>query len=77
MNFIASKITEKRDERKVFKNAPLFVPGGQSTQLIVGATQDHDINILRLSENLYKNTNLKEFIIRHMYLYPKIRFCPI
>jgi len=26
MNFIASKITEKRDERKVFKNAPLFVP---------------------------------------------------
>jgi len=35
MNFIASKITEKRDERKVFKNAPLFVPGGQSTQLIV------------------------------------------
>jgi len=27
MNFIASKITEKRDERKVFKNAPLFVPG--------------------------------------------------
>ncbi|CDG35103.1 radical SAM family protein [Acetivibrio thermocellus BC1] len=59
MNFIASKITEKRDERKVFKNAPLFVPGGQSTQLIVGATQDHDINILRLSENLYKKYKLK------------------
>lgn len=59
MNFIASKITEKRDERKVFKNAPLFAPGGQSTQLIVGATQDHDINILRLSENLYKKYKLK------------------
>jgi len=59
MNFIASKITEKRDERKVFKNAPLFVPGGQSTQLIVGATQDHDINILRLSKNLYKKYKLK------------------
>jgi len=59
MNFISSKIDERKEERKVFKSAPLFVPGGQSTQLIVGATQDHDINILRLSENLYKKYKLK------------------
>ncbi|GAE88379.1 biotin synthase related domain protein [Acetivibrio straminisolvens JCM 21531] len=59
MNFISSKIAEKNDERKVFKNAPLFVPGGQSTQLIVGATKDNDINILKLSENLYKKYHLK------------------
>ncbi|HHV30443.1 putative DNA modification/repair radical SAM protein [Acetivibrio mesophilus] len=59
MNFISSKIAEKKDEIKVFKKAPLFVPGGQSTQLIVGATKDHDMNILKLSENLYKKYNLK------------------
>lgn len=59
MNFISSKIAEKKDEIKVFKKAPLFVPGGQSTQLIVGATKDHDMNILKLSENLFKKYNLK------------------
>lgn len=59
MNFISSKIVEKEDERKSFKKSPLFVPGGQSTQLIVGATKDHDMNILKLSENLYKKYSLK------------------
>jgi predicted DNA-binding helix-hairpin-helix protein len=36
-----------------------FVPGGQSTQMIIGATLDNDENILTLSEALYKKMNLK------------------
>ena len=36
-----------------------FVPGGQSTQLIVGATKENDLNILNLSENLYNKFDLK------------------
>lgn len=36
-----------------------FVPAGQSTQLIVGATPDRDLGILRLSENLYHRFQLK------------------
>ena len=59
MGFINNKIIEKSDERKTLKKASLFVPGGQSTQLIVGATADHDLSILKLSEKLYKNFNLK------------------
>lgn len=35
------------------------MPAGQSTQLIVGATPDSDLNILKLSENLYKEYNLR------------------
>lgn len=36
-----------------------FVPAGQTTQLIVGASIDSDLNILNLSEDLYKNNKLK------------------
>lgn len=59
MGLMKSKINIIKAERKLFRNAPLFVPAGQTTQLIVGATPDHDINILRLSENLYKHFELK------------------
>lgn len=37
----------------------LFVPAGQSTQLIVGATPDRDLSILKLSEALYDSFSLK------------------
>ncbi|MEG0306401.1 MAG: putative DNA modification/repair radical SAM protein [Clostridium sp.] len=59
MNSIKNNIIVSQAERKVSKNAPLFVPGGQSTQLIVGATKESDLNILNLSENLYDNFSLK------------------
>lgn len=47
------------EERKKFKKAPNFVPAGQSTQLIIGATPDSDLNILSLSEKLYQKYSLK------------------
>ncbi|HEX3029284.1 MAG TPA: putative DNA modification/repair radical SAM protein [Clostridia bacterium] len=59
MNFISSKILQNADDRKHYKRASSFVPAGQSTQLIVGATPDYDVNILKLSENLYKRFSLK------------------
>lgn len=59
MQLIGKHITENGDDRKVFRQAPLFVPAGQSTQMIVGATPDKDFQIIRLSESLYKKFNLK------------------
>ena len=59
MKSIKNNIILYNDERKKFKSAPLFVPGGQSTQLIVGATKESDYNILKLSENLYNKFSLK------------------
>lgn len=59
MGFISSKIAETTEEKRYFKKAQLFVPAGQTTQLIVGATPDRDINILKLSENLYRQFHLK------------------
>lgn len=59
MGFIKNQIVEKTHEKMIFKHSPKFVPAGQTTQLIVGATPDHDISILRLSENLYNHFKLK------------------
>jgi len=36
-----------------------FVPAGQSTQMIIGATKESDLDIMNKSENMYKNFNLK------------------
>lgn len=59
MSFIGTQIETYKEEKKLFKNAPSFVPAGQSTQLIVGATNDSDLKIMKLSESLYNNYNLK------------------
>ncbi|MCL2485049.1 MAG: putative DNA modification/repair radical SAM protein [Endomicrobia bacterium] len=59
MGFIKENIAESTKELTVYKNAPRFVPAGQSTQMIIGATPETDNHILRLSENLYKKYKLK------------------
>lgn len=59
MGLISTKIKEVREERKTFKKALPFVPAGQSTQLIVGATPDDDLHILNLTQGLYGSFGLK------------------
>lgn len=59
MDFISRKILETADDRKKFKSSPIFVPAGQSTQLIVGATPETDLDILKLSEGLYKKYSMR------------------
>jgi len=59
MSFINSRMTQSIEERRKFRASKKFVPAGQTTQLIVGATQDNDLKILKLSEGLYKGYELK------------------
>ena len=59
MKFINNNIIQTREEKKIFKFKPNFVPAGQTTQMIIGATDDSDRTILNLSENLYGTLNLK------------------
>jgi putative DNA modification/repair radical SAM protein len=47
------------DEAKEDKKAPSFAPGGQSTQMIVGADGADDRTILSTSANLYSSYRLK------------------
>ncbi|AFM01389.1 putative DNA modification/repair radical SAM protein [Desulfitobacterium dehalogenans ATCC 51507] len=59
MGLIKGKITENTTDLIKYRHAPKFVPAGQSTQLIVGATPDTDYKILALAEGLYKKYQLK------------------
>lgn len=59
MGLITSKIQENSTDLVRYRHAPRFVPAGQSTQLIVGATPDTDHKILTLTEGLYRRYGLK------------------
>jgi Predicted DNA-binding protein with the Helix-hairpin-helix motif len=41
------------------QNRRFFVPAGQSTQIIVGATPESDYHMIRVAEALYQNYDLK------------------
>lgn len=59
MQSIHSHIVQNRQERQKFRQAPSYVPAGQSTQMIVGASAESDLDILRLSASLYEHYALK------------------
>lgn len=59
MGLISKEIQSHTEETKKSKYSSFFVPGGQSTQLIVGATKENDFDILKLTENLYNKFSLK------------------
>jgi putative DNA modification/repair radical SAM protein len=59
MGYIAERREANRDEMVRYRNASPFAPAGQSTQMIVGATPDRDVQILRLSQRLYSRFSLK------------------
>ncbi len=59
MGFIRGRIAESSKELVRYKSAPKFVPAGQSTQMIVGASGESDFHILNLTEKLYRGYRLK------------------
>lgn len=59
MGVLRNSIEQNKNELVLFKNTPKFVPAGQSTQMIVGATPDSDRKIVSLAEGLYNKYKLK------------------
>ena len=59
MFYIQQGVLASADERKRFRHAPRFAPAGQSTQVIIGATDESDKEILRLSTALYQRPSMK------------------
>lgn len=49
----------QRNELMTYKKNKTFVPAGQSSQMIVGATNESDYEIIKVAEALYKNFDLK------------------
>ena len=59
MGLIRKNMLENTEDKKFFKSTPSFIPAGQTTQMIIGASGESDYSILTRSENLYKNFELK------------------
>jgi len=56
---IKNGIERAKQEKTIYRYAKPFVPAGQSTQMIVGATKDSDRNIIMAAEKLYNDFQLK------------------
>ncbi len=59
LNFVQNQIAQFRDDRRLIKKVPRFVPAGQSTQMVVGATPESDMQIMQTANAYYKNFFLK------------------
>lgn len=59
MNYLTETIAGLREEKRVISRAPKFAPAGQSTQVVIGASPEPDLDILSLADSLYKEQKLK------------------
>ena len=59
MRLIEQGVMENKEDRRRYRHAPRFVPAGQSTQMIVGATNDSDRDILTMSSMLYGQPTIR------------------
>lgn len=64
MNFFSERQIEYKSESRALakysnRKLPPFLPAGQTTQMIVGASPESDFQILTLSNSFYQNQKLK------------------
>ena len=59
MRQIQQQITVSKHEVALYRHAQPFVPAGQSTQMIIGATGESDYQIMSVSEALYGGFKMK------------------
>ncbi|WP_394010882.1 putative DNA modification/repair radical SAM protein [Anaerococcus cruorum] len=59
MNKVKNEIMVYGEDRKKFNHTPKFLPAGQTTQMIIGAGRESDLDIIKTSEKLYQNYALK------------------
>ncbi|MEL0650423.1 putative DNA modification/repair radical SAM protein [Algibacter sp. TI.3.09] len=59
MEKVKNEIIQYKSEKKIIKSTPKYAPAGQSTQMIVGASGENDMQIMYTSNYFYKNFNLK------------------
>lgn len=59
LGFVQNQIVQFKEEKKLIKSVPLFVPAGQSTQMVIGATPETDKDIMHTAAAFYKNFSLR------------------
>ena len=59
LGIVRDRLIELKDERKLIKTVPVFVPAGQTTQMVVGAHSETDKDIILMADRHYKEFKLK------------------
>lgn len=59
IKFLKNEIVKYKEEKKTLKHVPTFAPGGQSTQMVIGATPETDQQILNIANNFYSKMNMR------------------
>ncbi|MGZ5262567.1 MAG: putative DNA modification/repair radical SAM protein [Kaistella sp.] len=59
MSLVKNELILYKEEKKLFRKVPKFAPAGQSTQMIVGATDETDLKIIKVANHFYQNYNMK------------------
>ena len=59
MRQVQTRRAENKNELILYRHSPQFVPAGQSTQMIIGATPENDFQIVSVAEALYQKFDLK------------------
>lgn len=67
---IRERKDESDEERQRHRSAPSFVPAGQSTQMIIGATPANDRDILNTARHLYTSYKLRRIYYSAFSPYP-------
>ena len=56
---VKNEIIRYNEERKIIRSTAKYAPAGQSTQMIIGATGESDIDIMYSATHFYKNYKMK------------------
>lgn len=59
IKYLRNEIIKYREEKKIFRSTPNFAPAGQSTQMVIGATPESDMEILGIANYFYSKMNMK------------------
>lgn len=59
MRLVQTRTAQNKQEIQVYRGVPRFVPAGQSTQMIIGATPETDYQIIQVAQSLYQKFDLK------------------
>ncbi len=59
MSYLSETIAGMKEQKKLIRSTPSFSPGGQSTQMVIGATPENDLTIMNRANDLYKGYGLR------------------
>lgn len=77
MGQIAGAVARQSRELAIYSHARPFAPAGQSTQMIVGASPESDLHILKLSQGLYKRFAMRRVFYSAYMPVGDARFLPV